>query len=88
MTGVQHIKCDAVTIRPDGAGLSIEIANPTPASLWTKRDVANYLNVTPRTIENYMKLRRNPLPSETDTAVMGLPRFDPEAVRAWAKGRK
>lgn len=88
MSNIHHLKCDAVTIRHDGTGLALELTNSTPASMWTKQDVANYLNVTTRSVENYIKLKRNPLPCETDTSVVGLLRFDPEAVKAWAKGRK
>lgn len=86
--GKMNLQCESIAIFLDGNHLKVELTNASPAPLWTKDDCAKFLNVTPRSIENYIKRPRNPLPVDTGSVAMGLLRFDEMKVRDWAKGRK
>ena len=52
------------------------------ARLWTPKDVAEYLQASRSWV--YQKSESGELPS---LRVCGLLRFEPEAIRAWVKGR-
>lgn len=51
-------------------------------SLWEYGDVAAYLRVSEKTVERWAKTRKLPV-----LKIGGLNRFDPEAIREWARSR-
>jgi len=56
-------------------------ASLLPESLWTAKEVAAYLKVSTSWV--YMHAEAGTLPS---VRIGGLRRFDPEAIRAYARG--
>lgn len=60
------------------------MADPLPfESLWDAKDVAHFLKVSRSWV--YQKTEAGELPC---LRVGGLVRFEPEAVRAWARGER
>jgi excisionase family DNA binding protein len=60
------------------------MADPLPLeSLWDAKDVARFLKVSRSWV--YQKTEAGELPC---LRVGGLVRFEPEAVRAWARGER
>ena len=51
--------------------------------LWTRADLAAFLNLTPGTVKVYMSCTPDRLPPRAASTEAGV-RWDPEVVRAWA----
>lgn len=56
---------------------------PSPEGLWDARDVATFLKVSRSWV--YQRTERGALPC---LRVGGLVRFEPAAIRAWARGEQ